>query len=217
MAFELPVLTYDYAALEPYVDSTTMTIHHTKHHQAYVTNVNAALDKFPELKSLGLVGLNQAVGSDKIPKDVATVVRNNGGGHWNHSFFWKVLAAPSSTNGPSSDLKEAIDKAFGSIDEMKTQFNAAAAGRFGSGWAWLGVKADGSLGITSTPNQDNPLMPVADQQLVPVLGLDVWEHAYYLKYQNRRPEYISAFWSVVNWEQVSANYKTAVGGAVPAL
>jgi Fe-Mn family superoxide dismutase len=137
--------------------------------------VNAALEKFPELAGLGLVDLNKAIGTEKVPKEIATAVRNNGGGHWNHSFFWKVMAAPSTTNGPSADLKAAIDSAFGSMDEMKTKFNTAAATRFGSGWAWLGVKADGSLGITSTPNQDNPLMPLADEQMIPVLGLDVWE------------------------------------------
>jgi len=217
MAFQLPQLPYGYDALEPFVDTTTMNIHHTKHHQAYITNLNNALDKFPELKTLGLVDLNKAVGSDAIPKDIATVVRNNGGGHWNHSFFWKVMTSPSNTNGPSSDLKSAIDSAFGSLDAMKEKFNAAAAGRFGSGWAWLGVKADGSLGITSTPNQDNPLQQVADDKMIPILGLDVWEHAYYLKYQNRRPEYIAAWWNVINWEQVSENFKSATGGNVASL
>jgi len=217
MAFTLPALSFEYQALEPYVDTMTMQIHHTKHHQTYITNVNNALEKFPELASLGIVDLNKAVGTDKIPKELATVVRNNGGGHWNHSFFWKVLTAPTNSNGPSAELKAAIDAAFGTMDELKTKFNAAATTRFGSGWAWLGVKADGTLGITSTPNQDNPLMPVADDHLIPILGLDVWEHAYYLKYQNRRPEYIAAFWNVVNWEQVNANYSAAVGGAVPSL
>jgi len=185
--------------------------------QTYVTNLNNALEKFPELAGLGIVDINKAVGTDKIPKDIATVVRNNGGGHWNHSFFWKVMGRPTDNNGPSADVKAAIDTAFGSVDEMKTKFNAAAAGRFGSGWAWLGVKADGSLGITSTPNQDNPLQQVADDKLIPILGLDVWEHAYYLKYQNRRPEYIAAFWNVVNWEQVNENFKAATGGAVASL
>lgn len=215
MAFTLPVLTYDYAALEPHIDAMTMNIHHTKHHQTYVNNLIAATDKFPELKDLGIVDLNKAIGSDKIPADVATAVRNNGGGHWNHSFFWKVMTSPANTNGPSAELKAAIDASFGSIDEMKSKFNAAAAARFGSGWAWLGVKADGSLTITSTPNQDNPLMSVADTQCIPILGLDVWEHAYYLKYQNRRPEYISAWWNVVNWEQVNTNFANAKAGIVP--
>jgi len=217
MAFSLPALPYEYAALEPYVDATTMNIHHTKHHQTYVTNVNNALAKFPELAGLGIVDLNKAVGTDKIPADIATMVRNSGGGHWNHSFFWKAMCAPSTTNGPSAELKKAIDTAFGSMDEMKTKFNAAAAARFGSGWAWLGVKPDGSLGICSTPNQDNPLMALADDKMTPILGLDVWEHAYYLKYQNRRPEYIAAFWNVVNWDYVSANYAAAHTGATPSL
>ncbi|GBF96385.1 manganese superoxide dismutase [Raphidocelis subcapitata] len=214
MAFKLPDLPYAYAALEPHVDATTMNIHHTKHHNAYVTNVNAALDKFPELKGLGLVDLNKAVGTAAVPADVATAVRNNGGGHWNHSFFWTVMGAPTDSNGPSGELKAAIEGAFGSLDEMKAKFNAAAAGRFGSGWAWLGVKPDGSLGITSTPNQDNPLMAVADDKMIPVLGLDVWEHAYYLKYQNRRPEYIAAWWNVVNWEAASENFAAAKAGKV---
>lgn len=216
MAFSLPKLPYDYNSLEPSIDTQTMQIHHGKHHQTYVTNVNAQIDKFPELKDLGLVTLNQSVGSSKIPKEAATAVRNNGGGHWNHSFFWKVLTNPSNTNGPSSDVKSAIESAFGSVDELKTKFNAAGAARFGSGWAWLAVK-DGKLIVTSTPNQDNPLMQVADDQAIPILGLDVWEHAYYLKYQNRRPEYISAFWNVVNWEQVSENYTAAKSGKVPSV
>ncbi|KAG2500566.1 hypothetical protein HYH03_001336 [Edaphochlamys debaryana] len=209
MAFSLPSLPYDYAALEPHVDATTMNIHHTKHHQTYVNNLNAALDKFPELKSVGIVDLNKAVNTDKIPADIKTVVRNNGGGHYNHSFFWKIMTNPSNTNGPMGDLKAAIEADFGSVDEMKTKFNAAAAGRFGSGWAWLGVDEAGKLHIESTPNQDNPLMShLPDTKpLFPVLGLDVWEHAYYLKYQNRRPEYIAAFWNVVNWEQAAENFK----------
>ncbi|KAG1666052.1 hypothetical protein FOA52_006926 [Chlamydomonas sp. UWO 241] len=217
MSFALPVLPYDYAALEPYVDATTMNIHHTKHHQTYVTNVNGALAKFPELASLGIADLNKMVGTEKVPAEVATMVRNSGGGHWNHSFFWKAMCAPSSTNGPTAALKAAIDSAFGSMDEMKAKFNAAAASRFGSGWAWLGVKADGSLGICSTPNQDNPLMALAEDKMIPILGLDVWEHAYYLKYQNRRPEYIAAFWNVVNWDYAAANFEAAASGASPAL
>jgi Fe-Mn family superoxide dismutase len=175
MAFALPELPYSHGALEPHVDATTMQIHHSKHHAAYVNNVNAALDKFPELKSLGIVDLNKAVGAGSIPSDIATAVRNNGGGHWNHSFFWTVMGAPTDTNGVSGELKAAIEAAFGSVDEMKARFNAAAAGRFGSGWAWLGVKPDGSLGITSTANQDNPLMGLPDvDAMIPVLGLDVW-------------------------------------------
>mmetsp|Transcript_15116 Transcript_15116/g.26831 ORF Transcript_15116/g.26831 Transcript_15116/m.26831 type:complete len:219 (-) Transcript_15116:548-1204(-) len=214
MSHILPDLPYDYTYLEPHIDAMTMNIHHTKHHQAYVTNLNNALSKFPELKDLGLEDINKAIGTDQIPKEVSTMIRNNGGGHWNHSFFWKVMTNPSNTNGPSAEVKEAIDCAFGSLDDMKTKFNTAAAGRFGSGWAWLGMKADGTLGITSTPNQDNPLMSIETNAdpMTPILGLDVWEHAYYLKYQNRRPEYISAFWNVVNWEQVNDNFKEAHSG-----
>lgn len=212
MAFSLPSLSYEYGALEPHIDTQTMTIHHTKHHQAYVNNLNGAVEKAVSLKGIELLDLQKAIGTDKIPEDVATAVRNNGGGHWNHSFFWKVMTSPSSTNGPNAELKAAIDAAFGSQDQMQSQFNAAAAGRFGSGWAWLGVKSDGSLVVTSTPNQDNPLMPVADVQCTPILGLDVWEHAYYLKYQNRRPEYIAAFWNVVNWEEVCKSFDEAKKG-----
>ncbi|MEW5317520.1 MAG: hypothetical protein WDW38_008808 [Sanguina aurantia] len=215
MAFTLPALTYDYTALEPYIDASTMNIHHTKHHQTYINNINAALDKFPELKSLGIVDLNKAVSTDVIPKDIATIVRNNGGGHYNHAFFWKVLGPPSDNNGPSDALKSAIDADFGSMDDMKAKFNAAAAARFGSGWAWLGLKPDGHLSVSSTANQDNTLQPTADEQAIPIIGLDVWEHAYYLKYQNRRPEYIAAFWKVCNWEQVNANYALALKGEVP--
>lgn len=208
--YSLPALPYEYGALEPHIDVLTMQIHHTKHHQAYVNNLNGALEKAVELKDLELVDLQKVLGTDKVPEDVAKALRNNGGGHWNHSFFWQVMTSPSETNGPSAELKAAIDQAFGSVDQMKTQFNAAAAGRFGSGWAWLGVKPDGSLTVTSTPNQDNPLMgALADVPCTPILGLDVWEHAYYLKYQNRRPEYIAAFWNVVNWEKVSANFSGA--------
>lgn len=209
---ELPELGYAYDALEPYIDAMTMNIHHTKHHQAYVNNLNNAIAKFPELADLGLVEINQAVSTGKIPADVATAVRNNGGGHWNHSFFWRVMTNPTATSGPSGDVKAAIEAKFGSVDEMKNAFNAAAAGRFGSGWAWLVAQQDGTLNITSTPNQDNPLMSLADLNGFPVLGLDVWEHAYYLKYQNRRPEYIAAFWNVVNWEKVSENYALAKEG-----
>ncbi|QDZ25867.1 superoxide dismutase [Chloropicon primus] len=218
MTFQLPSLNYGYEALEPHIDGTTMTIHHTKHHNTYVTKMNAAVGACPELGSMDLLTLNQKIGTSEIPADQMTNVRNNGGGHWNHSFFWTVLAPPSSTNGPSSELKAAIDGAFGSMDEMKSKFNAAAAGRFGSGWAWLGVEEGGKLTITSTANQDNPLMAnVVDQACIPVLGLDVWEHAYYLKYQNKRPEYIQNFWSVVNWEAVNGYYAEATQGKAPKL
>mmetsp|Transcript_13287 Transcript_13287/g.40210 ORF Transcript_13287/g.40210 Transcript_13287/m.40210 type:complete len:218 (+) Transcript_13287:166-819(+) len=216
MAFTLPDLPYDYSALEPYVDATTMQIHHDKHHAVYVKGVNDALSKHSGLQDLDLVSVLRAAGTDKIPSDIATPVRNHGGGHYNHSFFWKVMGAPGGNNGPSSELKSAIDTAFGSLDEAKSKFNAAAAGRFGSGWAWLSIKDDGSLFISSTPNQDNPLQSAIVQEAgTPILGLDVWEHAYYLKYQNRRPEYISAFWNVVNWEQVNQNFETAKKGDVP--
>lgn len=156
-----------------------MTIHHTKHHQTYVNNLNAALDKFPELKSLGLVDINARAGTAQLPAEIATTIRNNGGGHWNHTFFWQVMCNPSSTGGPTGSLKTAIEETFGSVDAMKNQFNAAAAGRFGSGWAWLVVTPEGRLAITSTPNQDNPLMTsLVDVSGSPILGLDVWEHAY---------------------------------------
>ena len=212
MAFSLPDLSYGYEALEPHIDTTTMNIHHTKHHQAYVNNLNAAIEKFPELSGLGIAEISSSVGTDKIPADIATAVRNNGGGHWNHSFFWQVMTKPSETAGPSGDVKSKIEETFGSVDEMQTAFNGAAAKRFGSGWAWLVAQQDGSLSITSTPNQDNPLMSVTDVQGIPILGLDVWEHAYYLKYQNRRPEYIAAFWNVVNWEKVAENFALAKEG-----
>jgi len=205
-AFSLPALHYDYSALEPHIDATTMTIHHTKHHNTYVNNMNAVCQKDASLLSLDLVALNQKVGdTSAISADVMTTVRNNGGGHWNHSFFWTVLGKPADNNGPSAEVKGAIDAAFGSFDQMQSAFNAAAAGRFGSGWAWLGVDAASKgLVITSTPNQDNPLMTaVVDKPCIPILGLDVWEHAYYLKYQNKRPEYIQNFWQVVNWDNVN--------------
>lgn len=217
MAFKLPPLPYDYQALEPHIDTQTMQIHHSKHHQTYVNNINAQVDKFGDLKQLDLVGLLEAAGTDKVPAGAATAVRNNGGGHWNHSFFWKIMTNPSNTNGPNGDLKQDVEQAFGSLDAMKEKFNAAAAGRFGSGWAWLAVK-DGKLIVTDTANQDNPLMKnIVDTTAIPVLGLDVWEHAYYLKYQNRRPEYISNWWNVVNWEQVSNNYAAAKSGKVPEV
>ncbi|CAL8463013.1 g2547 [Coccomyxa elongata] len=212
---ELPPLPYSYDALEPYIDAETMNIHHTKHHQTYVNNVKGALERFPELKDLGLVDINKAVGTEKIPQEIATVIRNNGGGHYNHSFFWKVMGKPGDNNGPSSDLKAAIDSSFGSLDELKSKFNAAGAARFGSGWAWLIYKSGGGLAITSTANQDNPLQSIVDEGGIPILGLDVWEHAYYLKYRNLRPAYISAWWNVVNWEQVNANFEAAKKGDVP--
>ena len=198
MAFSLPSLPYAPDALEPHIDAQTMQIHHGKHHNAYVTNLNAALEKAPELQGqsieqLLLAGLNSA------PEAVRTAVRNNGGGHWNHSQFWKTMG-PNAGGAPTGKLADAIKAAFGDFEKFKEQFNAAGAGRFGSGWVWL-VNEGGKLAITSTPNQDNPLMEGKRPQSV-LLGLDVWEHAYYLKYQNRRPDYIQAWFNVINWAEV---------------
>lgn len=200
MSFELPKLPYAYAALEPHVDTRTMEIHHTKHHQGYVSKLNAAVAGTPEEgKSLEELMAN-------ISK-LSAGIRNNGGGHYNHSLFWEVMT-PNGSGAPTGDLADAINLAFGSFDKMKEDFNNAAGTRFGSGWAWL-IKHDGKLAVTSTPNQDNPLMDIADVKGTPILGLDVWEHAYYLNYQNRRPDYISAWWNVVNWEKVAENFKNA--------
>ena len=201
MTYQLPKLPYAYDALEPTIDEETMHLHHEKHHNTYVTNLNAALEKHPELpeKSIGdlLAGINE------VPADIRQAVINNGGGHANHSFFWKIMT-PNGQGAPVGELKEAIDATFGSFDEFKAQFKAAAASRFGSGWAWL-VVDNGKLAIISTPNQDSPLM----EGKTPVVGLDVWEHAYYLNYRNVRPNYIDAFWNVVNWEQANENYLAA--------
>lgn len=201
MSYELPKLPYDYNALEPSIDAKTMEIHHTKHHQGYTTKFNNAIEG-TDLEDQAIEDIFSSVSSH------STAVRNNGGGFYNHSLFWSILA-PNAGGTPTGDLAEAIDNAFGSFDAFKEEFAAAAGSRFGSGWAWLIVNADGDLEITSTPNQDNPLMDVADVQGTPILGLDVWEHAYYLNYQNRRPDYISSFWDVVNWDQVSENYSAA--------
>lgn len=201
MAFELPSLPYAYDALEPYIDAQTMEIHHTKHHNAYVTNLNAALEKYPNLADKSLEELVE--NPQSVPEDIRTAVRNNGGGHYNHSIFWTVMS-PNGGGEPKGALASAISDAFGSFSDFKEKFSAAAAGRFGSGWAWLGFKG-GNLAVISMPNQDAPLM----EGLTPILGLDVWEHAYYLKYQNRRPEYISNWWNVVNWEEVSRRYEKA--------
>jgi Fe-Mn family superoxide dismutase len=198
MAFELPKLTYAYNALEPHIDARTMEIHHTKHHQAYVTNLNNAL--------AGTDGEKLSI--EEICKNISKypmAVRNNGGGHYNHSLFW-TLMAPNAGGQPTGDLAKAIDAAFGSFDELKKQLAAAGTTRFGSGWAWLLIK-DGKLVVSSTPNQDNPLMDVAEVKGAPIFGIDVWEHAYYLNYQNRRPDYIAAFWNVVNWSEVENLYK----------
>ncbi|MGB3779827.1 MAG: superoxide dismutase [Tunicatimonas sp.] len=202
MAFELPDLPYSFDALAPHIDAKTMEIHHDKHHGGYVKKLNAAVEGSPHA-DMSIEDLMKEVGSS-----TATGVRNNGGGHYNHSLFWKVLS-PDGGGQPGGDLSSAINSAFGSYDAFKEKFADAAGTRFGSGWAWLIVDGNGSLKITSTPNQDNPLMDVAETKGTPILGLDVWEHAYYLNYQNKRPEYISAFWNVVNWDQVSKNYEAA--------
>lgn len=199
--FTLPDLPYAYDALEPTIDKETMNIHHTKHHNTYVTNLNGALEDHPELQEKSLEDLISDL--DALPEAIRTAVRNNGGGHANHSLFWETLS-PNGGGAPKGELAEKLDAAFGDFDSFKEKFQAAAATRFGSGWAWL-VLDNGELKITSTPNQDSPIM---DGQ-TPLLGLDVWEHAYYLKYQNRRPEYAAAFWNVVNWDEVSRNYENA--------
>lgn len=202
MAHELPDLPYDHDALEPHIDAETMRIHHSKHHQGYVNNLNAALEKHPELADKSLEELLGDL--DSVPEDIRTAVRNNGGGHANHSLFWPCMA-PGSGGTPSGELADAIDSAFGSFDAFVETFSKAAATRFGSGWAWLCVDGGGGLVVTSTANQDNPV----SEGLKPILGLDVWEHAYYLNYQNRRPDYVKAWWNVVNWEQVSENFAGA--------
>lgn len=197
--FTLPELPYDYDALEPTIDKETMNIHHTKHHNTYVTNLNAALEGHSYLQDKSLEELISDL--DSIPEEIRTAVRNNGGGHANHSLFWKIMS-PNGGGEPTGELADKINETFGSFDQFKEQFEQAAAGRFGSGWAWL-VLDNGELKITSTPNQDSPIM----EGQVPLLGLDVWEHAYYLNYQNRRPDYASAFWNVVNWDEVAKNYE----------
>ena len=204
MAHSLPALEYATDALEPHIDAQTMEIHHGKHHQAYITNLNAALEGKDDLASQGINDLIADLSA--VPEDIRGAVRNNGGGHSNHTFFWKILS-PSGGGLPGGELASAIDSAFGNLDALKDAFKKAALTRFGSGWAWLVRQTDGSLAVTSTPNQDSPLMGGAvDVGGTPVLGLDVWEHAYYLRYQNRRPDYVDAFWNVVNWDQVTANF-----------
>ena len=201
MTYQLPKLPYGYDALEPYIDVETMHIHHEKHHNTYVTNLNAAIEKYPELGSKSIEELIADI--DALPEDIRTAVRNNGGGHANHTFFWEIMA-PKAGGEPVGELKTAIDEAFGSFTDFKAKFKAAATTRFGSGWAWLVLK-DGKLEIISTPNQDSPLM----EGLAPILGLDVWEHAYYLNYRNVRPDYVDAFWNVVNWDKVNELYLAA--------
>jgi Fe-Mn family superoxide dismutase len=202
MAFELPPLPYDYTALEPHIDEATMHFHHDNHHNTYVTNLNNALANHSDLQGKSL---EELIGNlDAVPEAIRTVVRNNGGGHWNHTFFWNILG-PNTGGEPTGELADAINAAFGSFAEFKDKFKAAGVGRFGSGWAWLVAGSDGSLSISSTPNQDTPLM----EGKTPILGLDVWEHAYYLKYQFKRPAYIDAFWNVVNWAKVAEHYAAA--------
>ena len=200
MAFQLPSLPYALDALEPHIDARTMEIHHGKHHNAYVTNLNAAIAG-TELEGKSLEELMKVAGSN-------AAVRNNGGGHWNHSLFWQILS-PTGGGLPTGELAAAIDAKFGSFDAFKETFNKAGATRFGSGWAWLYVDTKKELCVCSSPNQDNPLMDVSDCPGTPILGLDVWEHAYYLHYQNRRPDYIAAFWNLINWEEVSKRYAAA--------
>ena len=202
MKYELPKLPYSYDALEPYIDAKTMEIHHTKHHQAYVNNLNAALEKHPEIAEKPLEELLASL--DKVPEDIRTAVRNHGGGHLNHSFFWKVMG-PDVKKEPGVELASKITSAFGDIIKFKEEFTKAAGGVFGSGWAWLVIDENGKLSISTTPNQDSPI----SKGERPILGLDVWEHAYYLKYQNKRPDYITAFWNVVNLEAVEENLKKA--------
>ena len=195
MAHQLPPLPYDFSALEPHIDTQTMQIHHGKHHQAYVNNLNTALEKHPNLQGMSAEELVRNLGS--VPEDIRPAVRNNGGGHVNHTMFWKMMA-PNAGGAPTGAVAEAITSSFGSVDAFKEQFAKAGVGRFGSGWAWL-IDNNGKLSIESTANQDNP---ISDGKK-PILGIDVWEHAYYLKYQNRRPDYITAWWNVVNWAEVN--------------
>jgi Fe-Mn family superoxide dismutase len=200
MAFTLPALPYSFDALEPHIDKLTMEIHHDKHHGGYVNNLNKAIAGTEnENKSLEELVANAG--------KISAAVRNNAGGHWNHSFFWEILS-PNGGGKPEGKLAQAIDDAFGSFDALKEKFNAAGAGRFGSGWAWLVVN-DGKLSVCSTPNQDNPLMDVAESKGTPILGADVWEHAYYLKYQNKRADYLNAFWNLVNWKKVAEHFEKA--------
>jgi len=202
MPFELPALPYDYTALEPYIDEETMHLHHDKHHQAYVTNLNNALQGQDALANLSIEDLVRRI--NEVPENIRTAVRNNGGGHVNHTMFWEIMT-PGGAKEPTGDLANAINQTFGSFDAFKTQFNDAGTKRFGSGWAWLVVAQGGALQVLSTANQDSPL---TDGQY-PVMGNDVWEHAYYLKYQNRRPEYLAAWWNVVNWDEVAKRYERA--------
>lgn len=200
MSFTLPNLPFAHNALEPHIDTMTMEIHHGKHHQAYVTNLNKALEGHADLVGKSLEDL--LMNLKTLPDSIRTAVRNNGGGHWNHSMFWEILS-PNGGGAPTGAIAGMIDRDFGSFEAFREKFNAAGASRFGSGWAWLCLDAAGKLCVCSTPNQDNPIMDIAECPGRPLIGLDVWEHAYYLKYQNRRPDYISAFWNVINWDAVN--------------
>ena len=204
MPHEVPPLPYAYNALEPHIDEQTMRIHHDKHHAAYVTNLNAALEKAPELQQKGIEDLVRGINS--VPEEIRTAVRNNGGGHVNHTLFWDIMT-PGGAGEPSGALADAIQAAFGGVEQLKTAINDAGAKRFGSGWAWL-VVDNGQLAVISTPNQDSPLM----EGKTPVLGVDVWEHAYYLKYQNRRPDYLKAWWGTLNWDKVAERFEAATTG-----
>ncbi|HEX6542552.1 MAG TPA: superoxide dismutase [Ktedonobacterales bacterium] len=205
MAYELPPLPYDYNALEPYIDEETMHLHHDKHHQAYVNNLNAAIQGQSQFENMGIDDLMRNLNS--VPESIRTAVRNNGGGHANHSMFWQIMK-PNGGGEPTGDLANAINSAFGSFDQLKAAFNDAGAKRFGSGWAWLVIGTDGKLSVISTANQDSPLT----DGLFPVMGNDVWEHAYYLKYQNRRPEYLAAWWNVVNWDEIAKRFAQGMSG-----
>jgi Fe-Mn family superoxide dismutase len=199
MAFTLPALPYAFNALEPHIDAKTMEIHHDKHHQAYINNLNAAIEKHPELANKSVEDLLKDLNA--VPEDIRTAVRNNGGGHWNHSMFWTVMSAKGGGE-PSGALADAIKKAFGDFKTFTEKMSAAAVGQFGSGWGWLVKDKGGVLSLSATPNQDNPI----SNGMTPILGVDVWEHAYYLNYQNRRPDYVKAWWNVVNWEEVSKRF-----------
>ncbi|HLI06823.1 MAG TPA: superoxide dismutase [Ktedonobacteraceae bacterium] len=203
MAYELPPLPYAYNALEPYIDEETMHLHHDKHHQAYVNNLNAAIANSPELANLDIEDLMRRI--NEVPEGIRTAVVNNGGGHANHSMFWRIMA-PNAGGSPTGPIADAINQAFGNFESFKQQFNDAGAKRFGSGWAWLVMNSNGQLEVMSTPNQNSPLM----EGYYPIMGNDVWEHAYYLKYQNRRPEYLNAWWNVVNWDEVNNRYQQAL-------
>lgn len=202
--FKLPPLPYAYNALEPFVDAQTMEIHYTKHHQKYVDNLNAALAKAPELKGKTIEEINSAI--DNLPEGVRTALRNNGGGHWNHSFFWQILSTRSEISQPSGKLKDVMISQWQTLDNFKDQFKQAGMGVFGSGWVWMIRDKEGKLSITTTPNQDNPLMDIASAKGKPIIGIDVWEHAYYLKHQNKRADYLDAIWNVINWKRAMELY-----------